>query len=210
MYVLDYILFIHICTFVFTVEGIQEFPGAFFYFVNFVGNFVNFVNFVIFSNQLEKSEKMSDKTIRYITYVEASEMLNISESTFRRKVNNLPKSDLKKLTKREKGRVFINANIVTIFNQIDLNDKIEKTLIEPQKLYKESESEIEYLRKQNEALQNDNRNLVSMVIKLQNDIQGYIKQLGEGEKYKEPITDLIIKIVLIMALCGLLWYLAFG
>lgn len=154
---------------------------------------------------------MNDKTIKYISFIEAAQMLNISESTFRRKVNKLPKSDLNKLVKRDKGRVFINANIVTIVNQIDYNEKIENILVEPEKIYKESQSEIEYLRRQNESLQNDNRNLVSMVIKLQNEIQGYIKQLGEGSM--EPgnnIADIIIKIVLALSLVALVWYLVFG
>ena len=138
-------------------------------------------------------------------------MLNISESTFRRKLKKLPSSELKKLIKHEKGKVYINANIVTIFNQIDYNEKIENILVEPEKIYKQSQSEIEYLRKQNEDLQNDNRNLVSMVIKLQNDIQGYIKQLGEGSR--EPgnnIADIIIKIALAIVLVVLCWYLVFG
>jgi len=153
---------------------------------------------------------MNDKTIKYISFIEAAEMLNISESTFRRKVNKLPKSDLKKLVKRDKGRVFINANIVTIFNQIDYNERIENILVEPEKIYKESQNEIEYLRRQNESLQNDNRNLVSMVIKLQNDIQGYIKQLGEGKKESVNIPDLILKIVLALSLVSLVWYLVMG
>jgi predicted transcriptional regulator len=153
---------------------------------------------------------MIDKTIKYISFIEAAEILNISESTFRRKVNKLPKSDLKKLVKRDKGRVFINANIVTIFNQIDYNEKIENILVEPEKIYKESQNEIEYLRRQNESLQNDNRNLVSMVIKLQNDIQGYIKQLGEGKKESVNIPDLILKIVLALSLVALVWYLVMG
>jgi len=153
---------------------------------------------------------MNDKTIKYISFIEAAQMLNISESTFRRKVNKLPKSDLKKLVKRDKGRVFINANIVTIFNQIDYNERIENILVEPEKIYKESQNEIEYLRRQNESLQNDNRNLVSMVIKLQNDIQGYIKQLGEGKKESVNIPDLILKIVLALCLVALVWYLVMG
>jgi len=154
---------------------------------------------------------MNDKTIKYISFIEAAQMLNISESTFRRKVNKLPKSDLNKLVKRDKGRVFINANIVTIVNQIDYNEKIENILVEPEKIYKESQSEIEYLRRQNESLQNDNRNLVSMVIKLQNEIQGYIKQLGEGSRQPgNNIADIIIKIVLALSLVALVWYLVFG
>jgi hypothetical protein len=165
---------------------------------------------LILPNTLEKVEDMNDKSIKYITFIEAARTLNISESTLRRKLNKLPKSDLKKMTKHEKGRVFINANIVTIFNQIDYNEKIENILVEPEKIYKESQNEIEYLRRQNEALQNDNRNLVSMVIKLQNDIQGYIKQLGEGAKDPGNISDIILKVVLAIVLVVLCWYLVFS
>lgn len=160
---------------------------------------------------------MNDKSINYISFIEAAQILNISESTFRRKINKLPKSDLKKMIKHEKGRVFINANIVTIFNQIDYNDKIENTIIEPGKIYKESQSEIEYLRKQNDSFMNtisekDNeiRNLTSLVVKLQNDIQGYVKQLGEGKKEDEGIIDKLLKIVLGVVIIGLAAYLIFG
>ena len=166
---------------------------------------------VILPNTLAKVEDMNDKSIKYITFIEAARTLNISESTLRRKLNKLPKSDLKKMIRHEKGRVFINANIVTIFNQIDYNEKIENILVEPEKIYKESQNEIEYLRRQNEDLQNDNRNLVSMVFKLQNDIQGYIKQIGEGSR--EPgnnIADIIIKVVLAIVLVVLCWYLVFA
>jgi len=172
---------------------------------------------LILPNTPEKVEDMNDKSIKYITFIEAAQILNISESTFRRKLNKLPKSDLKKLTKVEKGRVFINANIVTIFNQIDYNDKIENTIIEPGKIYKESQSEIEYLRKQNDSFMNtisekDNeiRNLTSLVVKLQNDINGYIKQLNEGKKEDEGMIDKLLKIVLGVVLLGLAAYLIFG
>jgi len=165
---------------------------------------------LILPNTLAKVEDMNDKSIKYITFIEAAKTLNISESTLRRKLNKLPKSDLKKMTKHEKGRVFINANIVNIFNQIDYNEKIENNIIEPEKIHKESKSEIEYLRRQNDSLQNDNRNLVSMVIKLQNDINGYVKQLGEGAKDPGNIPDIILKIVLALCLMALVWYLIFG
>jgi hypothetical protein len=49
-----------------------------------------------------------------------------------------------------------------------------------------------------------------MVIKLQNDIQGYIKQLGEGNKESVNIPDLILKIVLALSLVALVWYLVMG
>ena len=154
---------------------------------------------------------MNDKKINYISFINAANMLNISESTFRRKLKKLPSSELKKLIKHEKGKVFINANIVTIFEKIIFSEKIENNLVEPEKIYKQSQNEIEYLRKQNEDLQNDNRNLVSMVIKLQNDINGYIKQIGEGSK--EPgnnIADIILKTVLAIALLVLVWYVVFA
>ncbi len=172
---------------------------------------------LILPNTLEKVEDMNDKSIKYITFIEAAKSLNISESTLRRKLNKLPKSDLTKLTKVEKGRVFINANIVNIFNHIDYNDKIENTIIEPGKIHKESQSEIEYLRKQNDSFMNtisekdsEIRNLTSLVVKLQNDINGYIKQLGEGSKDLEPMSDKILKIVLVVVLLGLAAYLIFG
>ena len=173
---------------------------------------------LILPNTLEKVEDMNDKSIKYITFIEAAQILNISESTLRRKLNKLPKSDLTKLTKVEKGRVFINANIVNIFNQIDYNDKIENTIIEPGKIHKESQNEIEYLRKQNDSFMNtisekdsEIRNLTSLVVKLQNDINGYVKQLGEGSR--EPgnnIADIIIKVVLSLCLVVLVWYLVFA
>jgi len=173
---------------------------------------------LILPNTLEKVEDMNDKSIKYITFIEAAKSLNISESTLRRKLNKLPKSDLTKLTKVEKGRVFINANIVNIFNQIDYNDKIENTIIEPGKIYKESQNEIEYLRKLNDSFMNtisekdsEIRNLTSLVVKLQNDINGYIKQLGEGSKDPaESISDKILKIVLVIVLVALSLYLIFG
>ena len=172
---------------------------------------------LILPNTLEKVEDMNDKSIKYITFIEAAQILNISESTLRRKLNKLPKSDLKKMTKHEKGRVFINANIVNIFNQIDYNEKIENTIIEPGKIYKESQNEIEYLRKQNDSFMNtisekdsEIRNLTSLVVKLQNDINGYVKQLGEWSKDTEPMSDKILKIVLVVVLLGLAAYLIFG
>ena len=41
------------------------------------------------------------------------------------------------MTKHEKGRVFINANIVTIFNQIDYDGDGEITLFEYKKVLRE-------------------------------------------------------------------------
>ena len=172
---------------------------------------------LILPNTLEKVEDMNDKSIKYITFIEAAKILNISESTLRRKLNKLPKPDLKKMTKHEKGRVFINANIVTIFNKIDYNEKIENILVEPEKIYKESQNEIEYLRKQNDSFMNtisekdsEIRNLTSLVVKLQNDINGYVKQLGEGSREPGNISDIILKVVLALCLVVLVWYLVFA
>jgi 23S rRNA maturation-related 3'-5' exoribonuclease YhaM len=160
---------------------------------------------------------MNDKKINYITFINAANMLNISESTFRRKLKNLPISDMKKLIKHDKGKVFIDSNIVNIFEKIIYSEKIENTIIEPEKIHKESKSEIEYLRKQNDSFMNtisekdsEIRNLTSLVVKLQNDINGYVKQLGEGAKDPGNISDIIIKVVLALCLVVLVWYLVFA
>ena len=160
---------------------------------------------------------MNDKKINYITFINAANMLNISESTFRRKLKNLPISDMKKLIKHDKGKVFIDSNIVNIFEKIIYSEKIENTIIEPEKIHKESKSEIEYLRKQNDSFMNtisekdsEIRNLTSLVVKLQNDINGYVKQLGEGAKDPGNISDIIIKFVLALCLVVLVWYLVFA
>ena len=160
---------------------------------------------------------MNDKKINYITFINAANMLNISESTFRRKLKNLPISDMKKLIKHDKGKVFIDSNIVNIFEKIIYSEKIENTIIEPEKIHKESKSEIEYLRKQNDSFMNtisekdsEIRNLTSLVVKLQNDINGYVKQLGEGAKDPGNISDIIIKVVLALSLVVLVWYLVFA
>jgi len=160
---------------------------------------------------------MNDKKINYITFINAANMLNISESTFRRKLKNLPISDMKKLIKHDKGKVFIDSNIVNIFEKIIYSEKIENTIIEPEKIHKESKSEIEYLRKQNDSFMNtisekdsEIRNLTSLVVKLQNDINGYVKQLGEGAKDPGNTSDIIIKVVLSLCLVVLVWYLVFA
>jgi hypothetical protein len=54
------------------------------------------------------------------------------------------------------------------------------------------------------------RNLTSLVVKLQNDINGYVKQLGEGAKDPGNISDIIIKFVLALCLVVLVWYLVFA
>jgi hypothetical protein len=54
------------------------------------------------------------------------------------------------------------------------------------------------------------RNLTSLVVKLQNDINGYVKQLGEGSREPGNISDIILKVVLALCLLVLVWYLVFG
>ena len=102
---------------------------------------------------------------------------------------------------------------------MSLYEKIENIEILPfnDEIDTKDKNESENLWKQNEKLLNaitekDNeiRNLTSMVIKLQNDINGYIKQLGEGSKDLEPMSDKILKIVLVVVLLGLAAYLIFG
>jgi len=80
-----------------------------------------------------------------------------------------------------------------------------------------SSSEIEYLRSQNnnllDRIQDKDKqiqDLTSLVVKLQNDINGYIKQLQEGRKEDEGMIDKVVKIVLVVAILGLAAYLIFG
>jgi hypothetical protein len=47
-------------------------------------------------------------------------------------------------------------------------------------------------------------------VKLQNDINGYVKQLGEGAREPGNISDIILKVVLALCLVVLVWYLVFG
>lgn len=148
-----------------------------------------------------------------ITFSDAAKMYGISESTFRRRLKKLDKKDISQMTKYVNGKVFI------VVSKLSLFEKIEKIEILPynDEIDIKDSSESENLWKQNEKLLNainekDNeiRNLTTMVIKLQNDINGYIKQLGEGAKDREPITDKILKIVLVIVLVALSLYLIFG
>ena len=149
-----------------------------------------------------------------LPFSEVAKMYGVSESTFRRRLKKLDKKSIKELTKYVNGKVFI------VVNKLSLYEKIEKIEILPfnDEIDIKDSSESENLWKQNEKLLNtisekDNeiRNLTSMVLKLQNDINGYIKQLGEGSR--EPgnnIADIIIKVVLAIVLVVLCWYLVFG
>ena len=149
-----------------------------------------------------------------ITFSDAAKMYGISESTFRRRLKKLDKKDISQMTKYVNGKVFI------VVSKLSLFEKIEKIEILPynDEIDIKDSSESENLWKQNEKLLNainekDNeiRNLTTMVIKLQNDINGYIKQLGEGSKDPaESISDKILKIVLVVVLLGLAAYLIFA
>ena len=182
----------------------------FFYFVNIFNLFIYFVQF--FYN-LVKREKI-DNMKELLPFSEVAKMYGVSESTFRRRLKKLDKKSIKELTKYVNGKVFI------VVNKLSLYEKIENIEILPfnDEIDIKDSSESENLWKQNEKLLNtisekDNeiRNLTSMVLKLQNDINGYIKQLGEGSR--EPgnnIADIIIKIALAIVLVVLCWYLVFG
>jgi DNA-binding Lrp family transcriptional regulator len=148
-----------------------------------------------------------------ITFSDAAKMYGISESTFRRRLKKLDKKDISQMTKYMNGKVFI------VVSKLSLFEKIEKIEILPynDEIDIKDSSESENLWKQNEKLLNainekDNeiRNLTTMVIKLQNDINGYIKQLGEGSKDLEPMSDKILKITLVVVLVALSIYLIFG
>ena len=148
-----------------------------------------------------------------ITFSDAAKMYGISESTFRRRLKKLDKKDISQMTKYVNGKVFI------VVSKLSLFEKIEKIEILPynDEIDIKDSSESENLWKQNEKLLNainekDNeiRNLTTIVIKLQNDINGYIKQLGEGAKDREPMSDKILKIALVVVLVALSLYLIFG
>ena len=206
-----YLIFLYLLLqFVFTVEGARNIPGAFFYFVNIFNLFIYFVQF---SYNLVNREKI-DNMKELLPFSEVAKMYGVSESTFRRRLKKLDKKSIKELTKYVNGKVFI------VVNKLSLYEKIENIEILPfnDEIDIKDSSESENLWKQNEKLLNtisekDNeiRNLTSMVMKLQNDINGYIKQLGEGSR--EPgnnIADIILKTVLAIALLVLVWYLVFG
>jgi len=148
-----------------------------------------------------------------LPFSEVAKMYGVSESTFRRRLKKLDKKSIKELTKYVNGKVFI------VVNKLSLYEKIENIEILPfnDEIDIKDSSESENLWKQNEKLLNtisekDNeiRNLTSIVLKLQNDINGYVKQLSEGAKDPVNISDIIIKVVLAIVLVVLCWYLVFG
>ena len=210
MYVFSYYFFIYFRNSFLLLKASRIIQVPFFYFVNIFNLFIYFVQF---SYNLVNREKI-DNMKELLPFSEVAKMYGVSESTFRRRLKKLDKKSIKELTKYVNGKVFI------VVNKLSLYEKIENIEILPfnDEIDIKDSSESENLWKQNEKLLNtisekDNeiRNLTSMVMKLQNDINGYIKQLGEGSR--EPgnnIADIIIKIALAIVLVVLCWYLVFS
>jgi DNA-binding Lrp family transcriptional regulator len=148
-----------------------------------------------------------------LPFSDVAKMYGISESTFRRRLKKLDKKEFSQLTKYVNGKVFIVVNKLSLYEKIEnieilpFNDEIDiKDKKESENLWKQNEKLLNAITEKD----NEIRNLTSMVIKLQNDINGYIKQLGEGSKDTEPMSDKILKIVLVVVLLGLAAYLIFG
>jgi DNA-binding Lrp family transcriptional regulator len=148
-----------------------------------------------------------------LPFSDVAKMYGISESTFRRRLKKLDRKSIKELTKYVNGKVFIVVNKLSLYEKIEnieilpFNDEIDiKDKKESENLWKQNEKLLNAITEKD----NEIRNLTSMVIKLQNDINGYIKQLGEGSKDTEPMSDKILKIVLVVVLLGLAAYLIFG
>lgn len=210
MYIFINIFFTYFRTSFLLLKASRIIQVPFFYFVNIFNLFIYFVQF---SYNLVNREKI-DNMKELLPFSEVAKMYGVSESTFRRRLKKLDKKSIKELTKYVNGKVFI------VVNKLSLYEKIENIEILPfnDEIDIKDSSESENLWKQNEKLLNtisekDNeiRNLTSMVLKLQNDINGYIKQLGEGSR--EPgnnIADIIIKVALAIVLVVLCWYLVFG
>ena len=148
-----------------------------------------------------------------LPFSDVAKMYGISESTFRRRLKKLDKKEFSQLTKYVNGKVFIVVNKLSLYEKIEnieilpFNDEIDiKDKKESENLWKQNEKLLNAITEKD----NEIRNLTSMVIKLQNDINGYVKQLSEGSKDTEPMSDKILKIVLIVVLLGLAAYLIFG
>jgi len=148
-----------------------------------------------------------------LPFNDVAKMYGISESTFRRRLKKLGAKSLKELTKYVNGKVFIVVGKLSLYEKIDndniipFNDEIDiKDNSESENLWKQNEILLNKLSQKDDEI----KSLTSMVIKLQNDIQGYIKQLGEGKKESVNIPDLILKIVLALSLVALVWYLVMG
>jgi DNA-binding Lrp family transcriptional regulator len=156
---------------------------------------------------MKKLTKMNE----YISFLEASKMYGISESTFRRKLKNLTDKDLTKLTKRMNGRVYISVKELSVFEKIDKNEN--QIFIQDKE---PNNMEIIHLIKQNEKLLQMNQDkdeqiktLTGYVVQLQNDIQGYIKQLNSGEPNKSEKSDFVLKIIVFSLIIILTIYLIF-
>jgi len=213
MYILDrniLIFFYLFSQFVFTVEGIAVYPGAFFLFCQYF-YFIHLI-FLIFPTIYSRLKKLINMK-ELLPFSDVAKMYGISESTFRRRLKKLDKKEFSQLTKYVNGKVFI------VVNKLSLYEKIEKIEILPfnDEIDIKDKNESENLWKQNEKLLNiisekdsEIRNLTSLIVKLQNDINGYVKQLGEGSKDPGNISDIIIKVVLALCLVVLVWYLVFG
>jgi len=148
-----------------------------------------------------------------LPFSEVAKMYGVSESTFRRRLKKLDRKSIKELTKYVNGKVFIVVNKLSLYEKIEnieilpFNDEIDiKDKKESENLWKQNEKLLNAITEKD----NEIRNLTSMVIKLQNDINGYVKQLSEGSKDTEPMSDKILKIVLVVVLLGLATYLIFG
>ena len=148
-----------------------------------------------------------------LPFSDVAKMYGISESTFRRRLKKLDKKEFSQLTKYVNGKVFIVVNKLSLYEKIEnieilpFNDEIDiKDKKESENLWKQNEKLLNAITEKD----NEIRNLTSMVIKLQNDINGYVKQLSEGSKDTEPMSDKILKIVLVVVLLGLAAYLIFG
>jgi DNA-binding Lrp family transcriptional regulator len=149
-----------------------------------------------------------------LPFSEVAKMYGVSESTFRRRLKKLDRKSIKELTKYVNGKVFIVVNKLSLYEKIEnieilpFNDEIDiKDNTESENLWKQNEKLLDTISEKD----NEIRNLTSMVLKLQNDINGYIKQIGEGSR--EPgnnIADIIIKTSLAIALLVLVWYLVFA
>jgi DNA-binding Lrp family transcriptional regulator len=156
---------------------------------------------------MKKLTKMNE----YISFLEASKMYGISESTFRRKLKNLTDKDLTKLTKRMNGRVYISVKELSVFEKIDKNEN--QIFIQDKE---PNNPEIIHLIKQNEKLLQMNQDkdeqiktLTGYVVQLQNYIQGYIKQLNSGEPNKSEKSDFVLKIIVFSLIIILTIYLIF-
>lgn len=176
----------------------------------FVISSVNFVNLFKILSSCQKMKKLT-KMNEYISFLEASKMYGISESTFRRKLKNLTDKDLTKLTKRMNGRVYISVKELSVFEKIDKNEN--QIFIQDKE---PNNMEIIHLIKQNEKLLQMNQDkdeqiktLTGYVVQLQNDIQGYIKQLNSGEPNKSEKSDFVLKIIVFSLIIILTIYLIF-